>query len=129
MEKISFELIEIFKASPQEIYEAWLDSEKHSEMTGSPATATNLVSGEYTAWEDYINGINLELEPYHRIKQTWRSTQYEVNDEDSFVEIFLSPVDGGTELKLVHTNIPPTHTGYKQGWIDFYFEPMKVYFS
>jgi uncharacterized protein YndB with AHSA1/START domain len=129
MEKISFELIEIFNATPEEIFEAWLDSDKHTEMTGSPAMASKEIDGKFTAWEDYIAGTNLEIEPYQKIKQSWRTREFDTSYEDSIVEILLTPTEEGTELKLIHTHIPPTHTGYKQGWIDFYFEPMKEYFS
>jgi len=49
-------------ASPQSVYSAWLDSERHSEMTQSPASASTEVAGIFTAHDGYINGINLELD-------------------------------------------------------------------
>jgi len=48
-------------AKQREIYEAWLDSEKHSAFTGSPAKIERKVGSEFSAWDGYIKGKNLEL--------------------------------------------------------------------
>jgi uncharacterized protein YndB with AHSA1/START domain len=72
---------------PKTVYDAWLDSEAHSGMTQSPATASNEIAGIFTAHDGYINGINLELEDGRRILQTWRTDQFEDTDPDSSVEI------------------------------------------
>ncbi len=31
---VEFEISEVFSATPEQVYDAWLDSEGHSEMTG-----------------------------------------------------------------------------------------------
>ncbi len=84
----------------------------------------------FTAWDGYITGRNLTLEPGRRIVQSWRTAQFTAADPDSQIEVLLSPCPGGTELILHHTNVPDGHTGYRDGgWQDNYFEPMKAYFS
>ncbi len=45
----SFEISEVIPASPQQIYEAWLDTKGHSEMTGSEATVEGTIGGKFTA--------------------------------------------------------------------------------
>jgi activator of HSP90 ATPase len=36
----------------------------------------------------------------------------------------------GTKITLTHTNLPEGQgESYKQGWDDFYFTPMRAYFS
>lgn len=50
-----------FKAPPELVYEALLDAKKHSEFTGSPATANARVGSTFTAWDGYITGRNVEL--------------------------------------------------------------------
>jgi len=117
-------------ATPDEIYDAWLDGKSHGAMNGGgPATASKRVGGAFTAWDGYIGGKNLELEPGKRILQSWRTTQFTDQDEDSRIEITLEKVTGGTKLTLEHSNVPDGHDGYKSGWTTHYFEPMKAYFA
>ena len=61
--KNGFTLSEIIPAKPAEIYEAWLSSEGHAAMTGSPAQVDGKVGGEFSAWDGYIFGKTLELTP------------------------------------------------------------------
>jgi activator of HSP90 ATPase len=117
-------------ASPQSVYYAWLNSEQHSEMTQSPASASTEVAGIFTVHDGYINGINLELEDAQRILQTCRTSQFEGTDPDSSIEIILEKVANGTLLTLKQWNIPEGQAeGYESGWHDFYFTPMQEFFS
>ena len=54
----TFTLTATIPASPQEIYEAWLDSLGHSEMTGGEARMSEEIGAEVSAWDDYISGRN-----------------------------------------------------------------------
>jgi uncharacterized protein YndB with AHSA1/START domain len=117
-------------ATPEEIYDAWLDSIGHSEMTGSDATMSDQVGAAVSAWEGYISGRNLELVPAERIVQTWRTTNFSDDQEDSIITIVLEEADGGTLLTLEHSNVPDEQTNYENGgWQSNYFEPMIAYFS
>jgi uncharacterized protein YndB with AHSA1/START domain len=117
-------------ATPQAIYDAWLDGKQHGAMNGGgPATASKRVGGAFTAHDGYIGGKNLELEPGKRIVQAWRTTQFTDRDPDSQIEVTLKRVAGGTKVTLRHSNVPDGHDGYKSGWKTHYFEPMKKYFS
>ena len=125
----SITLWEIFPASPREIYEAWLSS-AHGKMVGSTATVDPRVGGAFTAWDGYIRGTTLELEPYRRIVQAWRTTEFSAASPDSRLELLLEQVEGGTRLTIRHTEIPEGKSAsLEQGWIDHYFRPMKEYFA
>jgi activator of HSP90 ATPase len=125
-----FTLSDTIPATPRQIYDAWLDGDGHSAMTGGAATASQVVGGAFTAWGDYINGRNLVLEPGRRIVQSWRTTKFTPEDADSQIEVLLEPVEGGTRITLHHSNVPDGHTGYQEGgWQDHYFEPMKLWFK
>jgi uncharacterized protein YndB with AHSA1/START domain len=125
----SITLWEIFPASPREIYDAWLSS-AHGKMVGSTATVDPRVGGAFTAWDGYIRGTTLELEPYRRIVQAWRTTEFPAASPDSRLELLLEQVEGGTRLTIRHTEIPEGLSGsLEQGWIDHYFRPMKEYFA
>lgn len=127
--KEQFELIENINVSPERIYKAWLNSTEHTAMTGGDAECSDLVGGTFSAWDGYIEGKNELLVPNEQIKQTWRTSEFADSDADSILEIHLKAVDGGTQLTLHHSNIPAGQTGYKQGWEDHYFTPMKNYFG
>ena len=124
-----FTVSEWFPALPEEIYLAWLDSNGHSQMTGSPARISSQVGVEFEAWDGYIFGRNLELEPGKRILQTWRTTEFDPSEQDSLVEIVFELVLNGTKVTIHHSNLPAHGSQYQQGWVDFYFQPMKVYFK
>lgn len=119
-----------FKVSPQRLYEAWLDGEEHSAFTGSGASVEPQVGGQYTAWDGYIQGVNLELEPYRRIVQSWRTTEFPEASPDSRLELILEAVKGGTRITLHHTDIPDGQEEmYREGWEEYYFKPMRAYFE
>jgi len=125
----SFTLWEIFPASPREMYDAWLSS-AHGKMVGSTATVDPRVGGAFTAWDGYMRGTTLELEPYRRIVQAWRTTEFSAASPDSRLELLLEQVEGGTRLTIRHTEIPEGKSAsLEQGWIDHYYRPMKEYFA
>ena len=72
----SFTLTDIIPATPQQIYDAWLDSRGHTKMTGSAARAKPVEGATFSAWGGYIKGKNLNLEPGRRIVQSWRTTKF-----------------------------------------------------
>jgi uncharacterized protein YndB with AHSA1/START domain len=126
----TFTLTATIPASPVEIFEAWLDSIGHSEMTGGEATMSDEVGAEVTAWDGYISGRNLELVPGERIVQSWRTSEFADEDQDSIITVVLQEVDEGTLLTLEHRNVPDAHRSYEEGgWQSNYFEPMVAYFS
>ena len=98
-------------------------------MTGSPASISAVVGEEFTAWDGYILGKNLELEPGKRIVQTWRTTEFSADEPDSRIEITFESHGNQTKLVLKHTGLPPHGGQYEQGWVESYFDPMKEYFS
>ncbi len=111
------------------IYAAWLDAHEHSRMTGSPATVDATVGGRHTAWDGYIEGEILELEPGVRIVQTWRSREFPEGHAPSLLEIRLRDTPGGCEILISHGDIPEGQSGrYEAGWHEHYFIPMTKYF-
>ena len=91
---MEFTLKATFNTSAEKLYTAWLDSEQHAAMIGGDATASDQVGNSFTAWGDYISGKNLELEPHQRIVQSWRTTEFTDEEEDSQIEVLLDDKDG-----------------------------------
>ena len=126
---LEFSISESFPVSPEVIYQAWLNSDEHSMMTGSPASISDVVDGEFTAWDGYIQGKNVGLTHSSRILQRWRTTEFEDGEEDSLLEILFEPEGDRTRVTINHSSLPEHGLQYKQGWIDAYFTPMKQYFN
>lgn len=120
----------ILPASARQVYEAWLDSASHSQFTGGAAEIDPTVGGAFTAWDGYISGQNVELEPCSRILQSWRTTDFPEDTPESLLEIRLEEKGQETQLVLIHTQIPEGQADqYAEGWENYYFLPMKEFFS
>src|SRR4030065_1557053 len=112
---IEFVVSTLIPASSEEIYTTWLSSDGHTLMTGSPATVSAEVGGEFEAWDGYIHGKNLVLEPGKRIVQSWRTVEFNQDEKDSQIEVTLKPAGNQTRLSLRHTGLPLHGTKYEQG--------------
>lgn len=116
-------------AKPDEVYNALMDEKKHAEFTGAKAIIDSKVGGKFTAWDGYISGKNLRLEKGKRIVQEWKTTEWP-DYPPSIVEFSFEKKGNGTKLTMVHSKVPAEQAeSYKQGWIDFYWKPMKKYFT
>jgi activator of HSP90 ATPase len=125
-----YELSTELPAPPDEVYAAWMSSEGHSAMTGADATVDPRLGGEFTAWDGYITGRTVALDPGKRIVQTWRTSEFGPADPDSEIEVLLEPAPNGTRLSLHHRGVPDDQTDYEHGgWQESYFEPMMDHFS
>ena len=126
----SFTVSAVIPVGAREIYDAWLNGKTHARMTGTKAAkASTVVGGAHEAWSGYSFGRNLKLVPGRRIVQSWRTVEFAPEDADSEIDIRLAASPRGTRLTLVHSNVPDGHTGYRRGWIDYYFVPMKAFFA
>ena len=120
----------VVPAPPGTVYKAFVTPKLHAAFTNSPATGSGRVGGKFTAWDGYISGVNRELEPGKRIVQSWRTTEWPPGAVDSELDLMFTAVKGGTEIRMVHSNVPAGQAdSYKQGWIDCYWTPLKKYFT
>jgi activator of HSP90 ATPase len=126
----SLHIIAVLSASPERLYNAWLDSGEHSHFTGGKAEIDARPGGAFTAWDGYIQGVTLELEPFKRIVQSWRTTDFPDDCPDSRLEVVFRQVKNGTEMQLIHTGLPDGQAkSYEDGWCDYYLTPMQAYFA
>ena len=114
-----------FKAAPRQVYELLMDSRKHGTFTGAEARISRKVGGKISAYDGYIEGVNLELVPDKRIVQSWRGSDWP-EGHYSRVTFSLTKVEKGTRLTFNQSGVPGKY--YKdinQGWRDFYWSRMK----
>jgi activator of HSP90 ATPase len=117
----------IFKASPHEVYEALMDSKKHAAFTGGKARISRQVGGAIMAYDNYISGKNIELTPDQKIVQDWRAVDWP-EGYTSRITFEFTAIPGGTRLDFTHVNLPEgTEAEFTRGWIENYWEPMKIY--
>jgi activator of HSP90 ATPase len=120
----------VIPATPDEVYEAFMDAKKHSAFTGSKATCNPKIGGKFTAWDGYISGKNLELEKGKKIVQEWITTEWPKGYPPSRFELTFKKVKDGTEISMVYSDVPAEQADdIEQGWIDFYWKPLKEYFK
>ena len=132
MAEMKFKVIRqkvLIDASPEEVYEAYVNPMKHAEFTGSPATGTPRVGGKFTAWDGYISGRFLELEKGKRVVHEWKTTEWPAGYPPSIVELTLREKGKKTELTMIHSKAPDEQAGeYAQGWKEYYWGPLREYF-
>lgn len=118
------------KVTPKQVYDAYVDPKKHGEFTDSKATGKPVAGGKYSAWDGYIFGKYLELDEGKRVVQEWTTTDWEEGYGPSKLELTFKAVPEGTEICMVHTNVPKAQADeVEQGWIEFYWNPLKEYFK
>lgn len=125
-----FEVSAIVPASPVRVHATWLSSSGHTAMTGADAEIDPRVGGDYEAWDGYITGRTLALDPGRRIAQSWRTEDFTEEDLDSEIEVPFELVDEGTRVTIRHSNVPTRQREYEEGgWEENYFVPMREYFG
>ena len=114
-------------ASPHDVYEALMDSEKHSQFTGAKASISREVGGTFTAYDGALSGTILELVPDAKIVQSWRgSDDGWVPGHYSTATFSLEAIDRGTRLTFVQTGVPEESVEQiTQGWQTYYWPKMK----
>lgn len=121
-------LSDIIPAPPARVFEAWLDAGEHGRMTGS--TATDEGGGRFTAWDGYISGRTVASEPHSRIEQQWRTTEFPEGAADSTLVVRFEAEGEGTKVTIEHSGIPDGQgDSYREGWKEYYFDPMKKHFG
>ncbi len=116
-------------ASPEEVYEAFVDPKRHTEFTGSKATGKAKAGGKFTAWDGYIYGKFLEFEPGKCLVQEWQTTDWPEGYPPSQFALTFKKTSEGTEITMVNSNVPKEQEEeLTEGWNEFYWKPLKEYF-
>ena len=90
--KDSIKISAVFPVSAKRIFDAWLNSEQHSQFTGEKAEIYSRSGTSFTTGAGYISGSNLIIQPYGRIVQSWRTTEFPDGTPDSKLELLCEKV-------------------------------------
>jgi len=114
---------------PEDLYRSYVDSAKHTAMTGMLAKMSEKVGAKWSAFGGSISGTNLMFVPGKMVVQSWRSTNFKKTDPDSvMVMTFEKTVDGAGRIDLVHVNVSEQdYEGVTNGWNQYYWIPWRAY--
>jgi activator of HSP90 ATPase len=131
---------EDFKASPQRIYEALLDSKQFTALSGGRVAEIHReVGGTFSIFGGHIVGRNLDLVPNRRIVQAWRVVpwpegiysiaRFELVGQSSASQTSGGPASG-TRLIFDHTGFPSELAEtLEHGWHENYWDELRKYLS
>ena len=117
-------------ATPEQVFDAMVQPAIAAQIVGGECTGDAQPGATFTQWNGYITGKHLELMRGERIVQEWTTTEWPKGAPPSRLELQLSGTGGGTELTMTHSAVPSEQAeDYRQGWIDYYWTPMRAHFG
>ncbi len=119
----------LLNATPHEVYETLMDSEKHTAVTHSSAVIHRDVGGEFSVFDGWASGTTVELIPDTKIVQKWRAVDWP-QGHYSTVTFELHAEDRGTRLDFTQTEIPEEfYADLETGWPEYYWDNLASYFG
>lgn len=119
-----------FKASAARLFKLYMDSGQHTAATHAKALVSQEVGGRFSAFGGMITGKMLAIVPNHMIVQAWRAKHWKKTDLDSTLVLTFRETKQGTQIDLVHVNVPDhDHKGVRNGWAKYYWRPWRAYLA
>lgn len=121
----------IIGASPHEVYEVLMNSEKHGGLVNSNADIRPEAGRSFKIYDGYIEGKNIELIRDKKIVQDWRGDEEcWPKNHYSRITIILEKADKGTRLVFTQEKMPEEcYDNFYDGWIDNYWKPLQAMFK
>ena len=115
----------LFRVPPEKVYDALMDSKKHAAFTRDTAKIGKKVGERFTAYGGYAEGKNVEMIPAKKIVQSWRVSDWGEGHYSNVTFLFEETKEG-TKMTFIQEGVPEeSYEDIKQGWVDYYWEPMK----
>ena len=116
-----------FKASPQEVYDLLMVSERHAAFTHHAAKVSPKVDGLVSAYGGYIEARNVLLDPPRRIVQAWRTVDWP-EGWYSTATWELKALPSGTQMTFIQDQVPDDDfEAINEGWVEHYWDKMTAY--
>ena len=117
-------------ASPDRLFDMYLDPGEHAAFTGSPVTISAEAGAPFRAFNGVLTGTILQVIPRRLIVQSWRSPHWGATDLDSTLILTFLPEKNGGRIELVQVNVvEDDFAGVCHGWEKFYWTPWRAYLS
>ena len=123
------QLVQFNDVTAEELFTIYMDSERHAEAVGAPATIESHAGGAFQVFgENKVRGRNLAIEPGRMIVQAWRAEPWQADDLDSIVTLTFTNTRGGAQIDLVQANVPDrAFEIIDGGWHQMYWKPWREY--
>ena len=117
----------VIPAEPEEVFYALTNPFTIELWTGYPATMNTEVGTEFSLWEGDITGKNIEIITNKKIVQEW---YFGDQPEKSIVTIKIFENKKGTQLEVIHQNIPDQDfENIVEGWNEYYIGAIIEFFE
>lgn len=117
-----------FNTSPAKLFRFYTDPKMHSELTGGKARVGTEAGSPFFAFGGSLKGKTLVSKKNKMFVQTWRSTDWLKDDLDSVLILIFRQIETGTELEMIHANVPESDAAaVKEGWREYYWKPWKAH--
>ena len=118
----------VLPATANELYDMYMDSRVHGEITGAPAKISEEAGSPFEAFGGLLTGKTIQVVKHRLIVQAWRSVNFKKADPDSTLIISFTPEDDDGRIDLVHLHVPASDfQGISGGWDSRYFAPWLTY--
>jgi uncharacterized protein YndB with AHSA1/START domain len=115
-------------ATPDELFDMYLNSDLHAAITGEPVTIGTHAGTEFRAFGGALQGRILQVVPKRLIVQSWRASHWKASDIDSTLILTFWPQGRGARVELVHVNVADhDFAGVSEGWQLYYWAPWREY--
>ncbi|MDZ4343405.1 MAG: SRPBCC domain-containing protein [Candidatus Binatia bacterium] len=115
-------------ATPDKLFDMYLDAEAHAEFTGFPMTIAARAGAPFRVFNDMLSGTIIHVAPKRLIVQTWRSANWPATAIDSVLALSFWPEKDGSRIEIVHVNVPEEDfAGVSEGWEKYYWTPWRAY--
>jgi len=74
-----------FRVPPDQLFDTYLSSRKHTVVTGAKAVMTRAVGAKFMAHAGHLRGRNLAIVSKRLIVQSWRGSNWKKRDLDSIL--------------------------------------------
>jgi len=117
----------LLPAPPERLFDMYLDPAAHAAITGAPVMIAPSPGAPFHAFNGFLTGTILHVEPKRLIVQTWRSVNFPADALDSVLVLSFWRQEGGGRIELVHVNVPvEDFAGVSNGWEQYYWAPWRA---
>ena len=115
-------------ASPDELFDSYLDPRRHAAITGQPVRIAAAPGSEFLAFDGMLSGRIVAVVPKRLIVQTWRARHWGPGDADSILVLSFSGDRAYGQIDLVHVNVADhDFDDVSKGWETYYWSPWRKF--
>ncbi|MBR9704936.1 hypothetical protein GOV12_05980 [Candidatus Pacearchaeota archaeon] len=117
-----------FNCNCNDLYNYLINPRKLSKIIGGKVTNTQKVGGKFSAYDGYIFGEIIELDPGKKIVLKWACQDFPDKQFSTVNIIFKGKTPKTCEIDFTHDDVPDElFEDLSLGWNEFYWDPIKDY--